>query len=480
MNFDFVAEMVASGWNVLRYPVAFLFVLTIVVFFHELGHFLVARWNGVRVLVFSVGFGRELFGFTDRHGTRWKLAAIPLGGYVKFFGDENAASVPDHAAAATMSDAERKVSFIHKKVGPRAAVVVAGPLANFILAILIFAGLFMVSGKQYTKPRIDFVQPASAAATAGFQKGDIIVAVDGRSIESFIDVQRIIATSPGRPLTFTIDRKGDRVSVTATPELREDTDRFRNVNRLGRLDIGGPVIRARVGSVQPGSAASTAGLEVDDLIEAIDGKPVETFEDVRNIVVESPGKPLSLRIRRGDRTMTVIATPAAQTAKQPDGSSRSTGMLGITGSFDPDDVRLIHYGPIAALGLGISESWGVIEQTMTYIGSVFAGRAPADQLGGPIMIAQVSGQMASVSFAALMQLAGVLSVSIGLLNLFPVPLLDGGHLLYYLIEVVRGRPLSERAQEYGFRIGMALVLMLMVFATYNDIGRLASTLWPKS
>ncbi len=155
-------------------------------------------------------------------------------------------------------------------------------------------------------------------------------------------------------------------------------------------------------------------------------------------------------------------------------------MLGITGSFDPDDVRLIHYGPIDALGLGISESWGVIEQTMTYIGSVFAGRAPADQLGGPIMIAQVSGQMASVSFAALMQLAGVLSVSIGLLNLFPVPLLDGGHLLYYFIEVVRGRPLSERAQEYGFRIGMALVLMLMVFATYNDIGRLASTLWPKS
>ncbi len=315
MNFDFVSDLVASGWNILRYPVAFLFVLTIVVFFHELGHFLVARWNGVRVLVFSVGFGRELFGFNDRYGTRWKLAAIPLGGYVKFFGDENAASVPDHAAAAAMSEADRKVSFIHKKVGPRAAVVVAGPLANFILAILIFAGLFMVSGKQYTKPRIDFVQPASAAATAGFQKGDIIAAIDGRSIESFLDVQRIIATSPGRPLTFTIDRKGARVSVTATPELREDSDRFRNVSRLGRLDIGGPVICARVGSVQAGSAASAAGLEVDDLIEAIDGKPVETFDDVRNIVVESPGKPLSLRVRRGDRTMTVIATPAAQTAK---------------------------------------------------------------------------------------------------------------------------------------------------------------------
>lgn len=480
MSFDFLTDLLASGWSVLRYPVAFLFVLTIVVFFHELGHFLVARWNGIRVLVFSIGFGRELFGFTDRHGTRWKLAAIPLGGYVKFFGDENAASVPDRAAASAMSESDRKVSFIHQKVGPRAAVVVAGPVANFILAILIFAGLFMVAGKQYTKPRIDVVQAGSAAATAGFQKGDLILAIDGRAIDSFLDVQRIIATSPGRPLNFSIDRNGTPVTVTATPELRPESDRFRNISRIGRLDIGGPVIRARVGTVQAGSAASAAGLEVGDIIEAIEGKPVDSFNDVRNIVVESAGKPLSLRVRRGDRTMTVIATPTAQTVKKPDGTTQRIGLLGITGSFDPDDVRLVHYGPIAALGLGVTESWGVIEQTITYIGSVFAGRAPADQLGGPIMIAQVSGQMASVGFAALLQLAGVLSVSIGLLNLFPVPLLDGGHLLYYLIEVVRGRPLSERAQEYGFRIGMALVLMLMVFATYNDIGRLASSLWPKS
>ncbi|MCC6889980.1 MAG: RIP metalloprotease RseP [Hyphomicrobiales bacterium] len=480
MDFDFLTDGLAWAWSVLRYPVAFLFVLTVVVFFHELGHFLVARWYGVKVLVFSIGFGPELFGFNDRHGTRWKLSAIPLGGYVKFFGDENAASVPDQSAVAAMSEAERRISFVHQKVGPRAAVVVAGPLANFILAILIFAGLFMVMGKQYTKPRIDFVQPGSAAAVAGFQKGDLVLSVDGRSIESFLEVERIIATNPGRPLEFLLERNGKRVAVMATPELREERDRFRNVNRMGRLDIGGPVIRARVGSIQPGSAAAAAGLAVDDVIEAINGKPVETFTDVRNIVVESPGKPLNLRIRRGERTMTIVATPATQTAKRADGSSHSIGILGISGSFDPEDVRLIHYGPIAALGLGAAEMWSVIDQTFTYIQGVFAGRAPADQLGGPIMIAQVSGQVASVSFAALLQLAGVLSVSIGLLNLFPVPLLDGGHLLYYLIEAVRGRPLSERAQEFGFRIGMALVLMLMVFATYNDIGRLASTFWPRS
>jgi RIP metalloprotease RseP len=441
MNLDFVAEMVASGWNVLRYPVAFLFVLTIVVFFHELGHFLVARWNGVRVLVFSVGFGRELFGFTDRYGTRWKLAAIPLGGYVKFFGDENAASVPDHAAAATMSDAERKVSFIHKKVGPRAAVVVAGPLANFILAILIFAGLFMVSGKQYTKPRIDFVQPASAAATAGFQKGDIIVAVDGRSIESFIDVQRIIATSPGRPLTFTIDRKGDRVSVTATPELREDTDRFRNVNRLGRLDIGGPVIRARVGSVQPGSAASTAGLEVDDLIEAIDGKPVETFEVVRNIVVESPGKPLS-RAFGAATTMTVIATPAAQTVNS---------LMGAAGAPHARDYRIVRSrrrspyltmarSPRSASAFQIMErdraNHDVYRQRLCRTCQPTTGRPDHDRAG--------VGADGEREFCRLMQLAGV--VGLNWLNLFPCP---GWRSPSVLSDRGGGAP-YRNGQEYGF------------------------------
>jgi regulator of sigma E protease len=382
MNFDFVSNFGAMGWGVLGYVVPFLFVLTIVVFFHELGHFLIARWCGVKVLTFSIGFGRELVGFNDRHGTRWKISAIPLGGYVKFFGDENAASVPDQAAIEQMTEAERKVSFVHQKVGPRAAIVVAGPLANFLLAIVIFAGLFMIYGKQSTAARVDSVQPESAAAAAGFQSGDLVLTIDGRAVESFSDMQRIVSTSAGETLTIVVERGGSQVTLKAMPALKEVKDSFGNVHRIG--------------------------------------------------------------------------------------------VLGISRSLAPDDVKFQPVPPLKAVGLGVQETWFVIEQTMSYIGRVVVGRQSADQLGGPIRIAQVSGQVASAGFSALMHLAAVLSVSIGLLNLFPVPLLDGGHLLFYGIEALRGRPLSERAQEMGFRIGLAIVVMLMIFATFNDIVHIAS------
>jgi regulator of sigma E protease len=382
MNFDFVSNFGAMGWGVLGYVVPFLFVLTIVVFFHELGHFLIARWCGVKVLTFSIGFGRELIGFDDRHGTRWKISAIPLGGYVKFFGDENAASVPDQAALEQMTEAERRVSFVHQKVAPRAAIVVAGPLANFLLAIAIFAGLFMIYGKQSTAARVDSIQPESAAAAAGFQPGDLVLTIDGRAVESFSDMQRIVSTSAGETLTIVVERGGSPVTLKAMPALKEVKDSFGNVHRIG--------------------------------------------------------------------------------------------VLGISRSLAPDDVKFQPVPPLKAVGLGVQETWFVIEQTMSYIGRVVAGRQSADQLGGPIRIAQVSGQVASAGFSALMHLAAVLSVSIGLLNLFPVPLLDGGHLLFYGIEALRGRPLSERAQEMGFRIGLAIVVMLMIFATFNDIVHIAS------
>jgi regulator of sigma E protease len=382
MGFDFLSGLGAFGGGVLSYLIPFLFVLTVVVFFHELGHFLIARWCGVKVLVFSIGFGPELFGFNDRHGTRWKVSAIPLGGYVKFFGDENAASVPDAAAIAAMTEAEREQSFVHKKVGPRSAIVVAGPLANFILAVVIFAGLFVIYGKQTTLPRVDTVQVGSAAEAAGFRPGDIVRSIEGRPIQSFADMQRIVSTSAGVTLSIVVDRGGTETVLKATPALREVKDNFGNVHRIG--------------------------------------------------------------------------------------------VLGISRSMAPGDIKYERVDPVTALGLGVEETWFVVTRTMSYLGGVLAGREAADQLGGPIRIAQVSGQVASVGFSALMHLAAVLSVSIGLLNLFPVPLLDGGHLLFYAIEAVRGRPLSERAQEYGFRIGLAIVLMLMVFATFNDIVHLAS------
>jgi regulator of sigma E protease len=366
--------------NLVGYVIPFLFVLTIVVFFHELGHFLVARWCGVRVLVFSVGFGPELFGFNDRHGTRWKVSAVPLGGYVKFFGDENAASVPDAEMLAHMNEAQRRESFFHKSVGARAAIVAAGPIANFLLAIVIFAGVFMLYGKQASPARVDTVQPGSAAAAAGFQPGDLVVSIDGRKMETFTDMQRYVSARAGEKLEVVIERGGVLATLQATPALTEIKDNFGNVHRVG--------------------------------------------------------------------------------------------VLGITGAREPPKP----VDPITAVKLGAEETWFVVERTMSYLKNVIVGRESADQLGGPLRIAQISGQVATAGMVALIHLAAVLSVSIGLLNLFPIPLLDGGHLLFYLIEAVRGRPLSDRAQEVGFRIGLALVLMLMIFATYNDINHL----WPWS
>ena len=378
-----MGSLSALGGGLIGYVVPFLFVLTIVVFFHELGHFLMARLCGIKVLVFSIGFGPEIAGFNDRYGTRWKISAVPLGGYVKFFGDDNAASVPDQAAAVSMSDADRKDSFMFQPVRSRAAVVAAGPVANFVLAIAIFAAIFVTVGKQTTSARVDTVQPASAAEAAGFKPGDLVTAINGEKIDSFSDMQRIVSISAGETLSIDIDRGGAPINLKATPQLKELKDNFGNLHRLG--------------------------------------------------------------------------------------------VLGISRSMSPGDIKTEKAGPLRAIVMGAKETWFVVDRTLAYIGGVFVGREAADQLGGPIRIAQVSGQVATAGFTALIHLTAVLSVSIGLLNLFPIPLLDGGHLLFYAIEMIRGRPLSERAQEVGFRIGLAVVVMLMIFATLNDILRLATS-----
>src|SRR6516162_623772 len=371
MSFDFLHGLAAFG------IIPFLIVLTIIVFFHELGHFLVARSVGVKVLTFSLGFGPELFGFYDRYGTRCKVSAVPLGGYVKFFGDENAASVPDHEAAAAMSEAERRVSFVHKGVGARSAVVVAGPIANFILSVLLFAAIFISAGRPIVPARIDEVVSDSAAAAAGLQAGDLVVAIDGRRVSGFTDMQRIVAGSAGRMLTLTIDRGGARQDIKATP------------------------------------------------------------------------------------TATTFCN----------------AVLGIKKTH-ADEVSFQTERPDAALALGVRETYFVVERSLCFVAGVFVGRESASQLGGPIGIAKAAGDAwttgldnggIGAAIAQLIYLSAFLSASIGLLNLFPIPLLDGGHLLFYAIELVRGRPLSERAQEFGFRIGLAIVVVLMLFATKNDI-----------
>ena len=383
MGSSFVTHLHALGGGIAGYVIPFLFVLSLVVFFHELGHFLIARWCGVRILVFSIGFGPEILGFNDRHGTRWKISAIPLGGFVKFFGDDNVASAASGAALAGMDTSERAHSFVFQPVRKRAAIVVAGPLANFVLAIVIFAAIFMLYGKQTMSARVDTVQPDSAAAAAGFQPGDLVTAINGEGVESFADMQRIVSESAGETLSITVERDGVQRVLKAAPALKDVKDTFGNVRHIG--------------------------------------------------------------------------------------------ILGISRSMAEADLKFQPVAPPQAVWMGVKETWFVVDRTLSYLAGVIVGREAADQLGGPIRIAQMSGQVATIGFVALIHLAAVLSVSIGLLNLFPIPLLDGGHLLFYSIEALRGRPLSERAQEMGFRIGLAIVLMLMIFATFNDIVHLTTS-----
>jgi regulator of sigma E protease len=373
---DIFSSFTLWGGGFTGWVIPFLFGLSVVVFFHELGHFLVARFCGVRVLTFSLGFGPELAGFTDRHGTRWKISAIPLGGYVKFFGDENAASVPNQSTVESMTADERRRSFFHQPVGRRAAIVVAGPLANFILAVAIFAIVFSIYGRQTTSARVDAVVPDSAAAAAGLKPGDIVLAIDGHKVGSFSDMQRLVSANAGRTLSLEVDRGGAPVIISATPQLKRGTDGF--------------------------------------------------------------------------------------------GNSTCQAVLGVSRSMSPSDVKTEMVDPASAVWLGVKETWSIIDRTFSFIGGLFSGTECADQVGGVVRIAQISGQVASLGFMPVLQLVAMLSVSIGLLNLFPIPLLDGGHLLFYGIEAALGRPLPERAQEIGFRIGFAIVVMLMIFTFIND------------
>jgi regulator of sigma E protease len=370
--------LAGTGHTALFTLLGFIFVLTVVVFFHELGHFLVARWCGVAVKAFSIGFGPEIFGFNDRHGTRWRVSWIPLGGYVKFIDDDNVASAQSGSKTfESLSAEDRKRSFQGKSLAARAAIVAAGPIANFILAIVIFTAIFTFFGEQTTAAKVDTVAPGSVAERAGFLPGDRILSIDGHVIENFADMQRIVRVSPGVTLHFILDRGGERVQLDAAPELKEVPDGFGNKIRAGQLGIQ------------------------------------------RN------------------------ATAAEWTTTRHD--------------------------PLTALKMAVQRCYTIVETSIAYLAKVVTGRESADQLGGPIRIAQISGQVASLGLLPLLDLAAVISVSIGFINLFPIPMLDGGHLLFYGIEAIRGKPLSESTQEIGFRIGLAFVLMLMIFATWNDL-----------
>lgn len=363
---DIVAEISRNGFW-------FLVLLTPLVFVHELGHFLVARLCGVRVEVFSIGFGRELFGFNDSHGTRWKFSLLPLGGYVRMFG-QAPNELEGGEKPAEMSAADRAVSFMHKSVGRRAAIVAAGPAANFIFAILVLGILYVSYGKTYRAPVIDEVVGGSAAAVAGILPGDRVVEANGQSITTFEDVAQIIVMNLDQPLVLVIDRNGTQVTLTATPQIVTDKDILGKEMRTARLGII---------SKQPG--------------------PVVTLN------------------------------------------------------------------PLEALSDAVVDTYSMTGNMLTGIWQMISGVRPASEIGGVLRIASFSGAVAEFGFVSLVMLAVTLSINLGLINLFPVPMLDGGHLAFYAFEVARGRPLSEGAQEWGLKIGLAMVLSLMLFATWNDL-----------
>ena len=377
MNDIFHAVFSTQGF-VLGTLVPFLFVLTVVVFVHEMGHYLIGRWCGIGVKAFSIGFGPELFGFYDRRGTRWKLCAIPLGGYVKFVGDMNAtSSQPSTEELESLTEAERAVAFHTQPIWKRAATVVAGPLFNFLLTIAVFAVLFSLYGRPVLEPTVAEVTAGSPAQKAGIQPGDRFVKVDGSKVETFADVQRLVSGRAGDAITFTMLRDGKEIDVTATPEPMEQQDAL--------------------------------------------------------------------------------------------GNKVKVAVIGVVNNAELGQPRLISYTPAGAVVAAVEETGHVIERTGQFLQRFALGREDKCQLGGPIKIAKMSGQAAKLGFEWLVQLVAFLSVGIGFLNLLPIPPLDGGHLLFYGVEAVIRRPVSERTMEMAYRTGLFLVLGFMGFVFWNDL-----------
>ena len=361
----------------------FLIVLTVLVFVHEFGHYAIARWNGVRIDVFSIGFGPELFGWWDSAGTRWKFSTIPLGGYVKMFGDSDASSGQPLPGLGRLAQTERDASFHYKRLGQRAAIVAAGPAANFAFAIVVLTVLFMTFGQPYTPAEVGQVQPGSAAEQGGIRAGDVILSIDGQAVARFEDVQQAVRMNPGVAMAIAVRRDAKTLTLQVTPARTEVTDRFGN-----RYEIG---------------------------------------------------------------------------------------LLGIARS----GMEYIKRDPVTALYQAVGETWNLSASTLQAMWQMVKGTRTTDELGGPLRIAQMSGEVARGGIAPVLTFMALLSVSLGLINLFPVPILDGGHLLFYAAEAIRGRPLGQKAQEYGFRIGLALVLTLMVFTTWNDLVHIGIKGWFK-
>jgi len=474
------------------YLIAFPLVILLVVTVHELGHFWAAKACGVAIDRFSIGFGKPIAMWRDKSGVQWQLGWLPLGGYVRFAGDDNAASVPDQDDLKSLrGEIERREGreavaryFHFKPLWQRAIIVVAGPVANFLLAILLFAVMAGVFGDVVRRPIVTGVNAGSPAAAAGFRQGDVIVSADGRKLKSFEDVDLYAMLRSDLPIRFEVQRDGQPLTLTATPALRDIPDGLGGTQKGGVLGFGVPAV---VDQVAPGSAAEIAGFRRGDVVQRADGKAISSFQDLVGYVKQRGGVPIAFDVYRGGETVRLVATPVLGEAPGAGGKTERRPLLGLQQTLPRQYIERIRYNPIEAVGVGVSRTWGVIDTTVYYLGRMIRGQVSADQISGPLGIAKTSGQVAQAGAAngtslptvilgvcvALLSLSAFLSVSIGFMNLLPIPVLDGGHLLFYAYEAVAQRPLGARLQAAGYRVGLALLLGFMLFATWNDLQRLS-------
>jgi regulator of sigma E protease len=458
---DSIIDMVNLGLgNIWTYGVSFLVVLGVLVFVHEWGHYIVARLCGVKVDVFSVGFGKELFGWTAKSGTRWKISMFPLGGYVKMFGDTDPASashsdeVSDEAGVVRhMSEEERGVAFFSKPVWKRALIVFAGPGINYLFAILILAVLYMTIGRPITPPIVSGVEIGSAAERAQFKPHDMITSINGVAIDSFDDVRRSAMLTLSDAIEFGVVRDGKNIIVSATPDKIEETDRFGFSHERGYLGLIGPANGIDMAEIAMVNGVDTKG---DNALRS-------------KLVTESLGTDMIISTHtKSDKEMSkILIHPPKDLNAQLAGNGKENANVLLLGAKPGDEV--IHYNPIKATGVAIGETYRITVETFKAIGQMVVGTRSAKELGGIIRIGAMAGDMAERGYVSLIVFTALLSINLGMINLFPVPMLDGGHLLFYGIEAARGRPLSEKAQEYAFRFGLVVLVTLMVFSNLNDV-----------
>jgi len=448
----------------LYYLVAFAVALGILVVVHEFGHYLAARWVGVKVLRFSVGFGRPLWARRwGRDGTEWAIAAFPLGGYVKML-DEREGEVPAD---------EVHRSFNRQPVLRRMVIVAAGPAANFLLAVLLYWGLFWYGSEEF-KPILGTPAMASAAAAAGFEDGEQVLQVGGETVQTWQEMRWVLlqrAADHDRIDLEVINQRHEialrHLDVSAVRRSGWEGDAF---ERLG-LSMYRPRLPAVLGKVNPNSAADAAGLRAGDEILSIDDQAIDSWADVVAVVRKSPGQTLAMEVLRQDARIRITVTPAAV-----DEQGREIGRIGAAVS-DQGQARAqlmitVSYGPWSALRKAVAETWDKSAFTLLMIGRMITGEVSWRNLSGPVTIADYAGQSAKLGLDYYLKFLALVSISLGVLNLLPIPILDGGHLLYYLVEVIKGGSVSERTMEIGQQIGLTLLLMLMAFAFYNDINRL--------